>query len=372
MTAIAVTRGPGLAACLNVGLKKGVELSLTHQLPLVPVNHMEGHALISRMMNDVKFPFLTLLISGGHTQILVCQGVGEYILLGDTVDIAIGDVFDKVARTLKISSGVFGGQALELAAQEGNPLQYSFTLPMRRNKNCDFSFSGIQTAVNLLIENRGGDYFLEEEYNVYDMAASFQRVCVDHLHDRLERAMRWCERNVPEIESFVVSGGVAGNLYIQQRLSRLAHRYNLDLIHPPKELCTDNAVMIAWAGIENYRLNLNIETNPEGLRYIPKWPLDSSGVDYFPYTRSNHMISTEKGRRRTIMIEFDEKIRRDDEDISVSAVCKAIKMALSQNQFERARRYCDFGIQKFPDQVRFVNLRNKVDEKERSYRNKYG
>lgn len=371
LTAIAVTRGPGLAACLNVGLRKAISLSMDYKLPLVPVNHMEGHALISRLDQNVSFPFLTLLISGGHTQILVCKGIGDYVLLGETLDIAIGDVYDKVARTLRLSSGVFGGRDIELAASQGNPKEYSLTLPMKRNKNCDFSFSGIQTAVNMVIEHNGGEDFFTDPQRVFNLAASFQHICCEHILDRLDRAFNWCKQNDQLVAHFVVSGGVASNNYLRKNFKRFANRYNMEFVVPPAHLCTDNAIMIAWAGFENYRLGMNIEHNPEGLRYIPKWPLDKSKKNYFPYTRSSHIISTSTEKRAFVLEEFDSKFE-SGEVLSVSSICKAVKIALSLFDFEKADRYCNFGLERYPDQLRFENLKKKVQEKERSYKNKFG
>jgi N6-L-threonylcarbamoyladenine synthase len=233
---------------------------------------MEGHALVPRL-NDptLVFPYVALLISGGHTQILVCHGVGEYAMLGETLDDAVGDAYDRTAALLlrpntKTADEVEyhqyydggGGKALERLARQGRVV-YDFPVPLRTVKNCDFSFSGLKTAVRttvtqLLAERKTSrDTLGLPIQDQADIAASFQHAVATHLEDRLQRAFQWCRVNAPTVQHLVLSGGVACNGYLRERLAGFAMSHGFQLKAPPPHLCTDNGIMIAWAGIENWR-----------------------------------------------------------------------------------------------------------------------
>eukprot|EP01127_Copromyxa_protea_P020987 TRINITY_DN7105_c0_g1_i1.p1 TRINITY_DN7105_c0_g1~~TRINITY_DN7105_c0_g1_i1.p1 ORF type:complete len:370 (-),score=60.12 TRINITY_DN7105_c0_g1_i1:335-1444(-) len=262
LTAIAVTRGPGLGLCLEVGIIKAKEIAREHNLPVIAVNHMEGHALIARYCDSsLTFPFMTVLISGGHTMILVCLNVGEYMQLGTTLDDSIGEAFDKVARELQLDWDGGGGKAVEKIAKEGIKGKFPLKEPMTTIKDCNFSFSGLKSQVK-----RGIDEILAKQgslthQNIADISFSFQEVAAKHLTTRLDRAIQWCNANLecaPDIKHIVMSGGVASNSAIREKVQALAQKYSLSLVCAPPKLCTDNGVMIAWAGIENMDVNKSV------------------------------------------------------------------------------------------------------------------
>jgi len=254
LNAIAVTIGPGLPFSLDVGLRKAKELTIKYKKPLVAVNHMEGHALVVRLTeNDVEFPFLALLISGGHTQLVVCRGVGSYILLGETLDDAVGEAYDKIYRLLCPNGEGGGGKELEEIASSGNPQAFSYPIPLQHIHNCDFSFSGLKTAISQQIRVLGN---LTPQMKA-DIAASFQHTVVKHLKNKVATAIQWCRLNDPKINTLVLSGGVACNSYIRYELKQLVQSFSFKLQTPSSHLCTDNGVMIAWAGIENFVYETN-------------------------------------------------------------------------------------------------------------------
>lgn len=265
LDAVAVTIGPGLSPCLRVGVLKARRIARAHRLPLVGVHHMEAHALVARVTDrDVHFPFLVLLVSGGHNLILLAQGVGRYIQLGTTVDDAIGEAYDKTARLLGLDMKRGGGPALEELALEGNPRAVPLSVPMRSEKSCNFSYAGLKNQVRLAIASRGinvdgaalADATPEERKARADVAASFQRVAVLHLQQKCRRAVEWARSLDSGIQCFVVSGGVASNRAVRSSLGELAEEQRLRLVCPPPRLCTDNGVMVAWAGVEHFRLGL--------------------------------------------------------------------------------------------------------------------
>lgn len=270
LDAIAVTAGPGLIGGVIVGVMMAKGLSAVSGVPLIAVNHLEGHALTIRLTNEnVTFPFLLLLVSGGHCQILKVKGVGNYEKLGASLDDALGEAFDKVAKMLNL--GYPGGPQVEKQALNGNPSSYNFPRSMVGKTHCDFSFSGLKTAVKRQVDALKLTADPEQNYNfTADICASFQACVGDIVVDRVKNAIKLCNQTTPEINCLVVAGGVAANKYLRARLEQVCAENAYSLQAPPISLCTDNAAMIAWAGIEKFQLG---QTND--LTFIPKarWPL---------------------------------------------------------------------------------------------------
>jgi N6-L-threonylcarbamoyladenine synthase len=266
LDAIAATAGPGLIGGLAVGLTMGKALAAVSRRPFLAVNHLEGHALSVRLVADVAFPYLLLLVSGGHTQLLVVEGVGRYRRLGTTVDDAVGEAFDKVAKLIGL--GYPGGPAIERLALGGDPARYKLPRPMAGRPGCDLSFSGLKTAVRHLVAGFASG--LDDRVRA-DIAASFQAAVADSLADRTGHAIEAAWAAHPALRTLVVAGGVAANRALRRRLALVAQARGLDLIAPPQALCTDNGAMIAWAGIERLREGL-----VDGLDFAPRprWPLD--------------------------------------------------------------------------------------------------
>jgi len=267
LNAIAATAGPGLIGGVMVGLTAAKALALTHSKPLVPVSHLEGHALSVRMTEDVEFPYLLLLISGGHTQLIEVSDVGSYRRLGTTIDDAAGEAFDKSAKLLGL--GQPGGPMIESAAGRGNSGRFAFPKPLARREGCDISLSGLKTALRLEAEA----ILAPTAEDVADLAASFQAAVAGHLADRTARAMEMIEAD-NGARTLVVAGGVAANSEIRRRLETLANARGWRLVIPPARFCTDNGAMIAWAGIERLRIGLAPGFN-EALAFAPRarWPL---------------------------------------------------------------------------------------------------
>jgi N6-L-threonylcarbamoyladenine synthase len=264
LDAVAATSGPGLIGGVIVGCMTGKAIASVTGKPFIAVNHLEGHALTVRLTNDVAFPFLLLLVSGGHCQFLVVESVGKYKKLGGTVDDALGEAFDKTAKMLGL--GLPGGPAVEKLAKGGNEHAFDFPVPMKGREGCDFSFSGLKTAVRLKVNELGN---LTDQHKA-DICASFQYTAAESLCDRTRHAMQMFKKQHPEGKSFVLAGGVAANQYLRGKLETMAHAYDMALIAPPVKLCTDNAAMIAWAGIERLKLGMT-----DSLDFEPKarWPL---------------------------------------------------------------------------------------------------
>ncbi|MBM3644036.1 MAG: tRNA (adenosine(37)-N6)-threonylcarbamoyltransferase complex transferase subunit TsaD [Alphaproteobacteria bacterium] len=256
---IAATGGPGLIGGVLVGTMTAKALAFAHDLPFVAVNHLEGHALSVRLAEPVAFPYLLLLVSGGHCQLLTVRGPGDFERLGGTVDDAVGECFDKTAKLLGL--GFPGGPAVERAAEGGRADAVPLPRPLWRKPGCDFSFSGLKTAVRLAATKLPpGD-----TRAVADLCASFQATVADVLADRCANAL-----DMSRSETLVVAGGVAANRVLRARLAVLASARGVRLVAPPPALCTDNAAMIAWAGIERLRLGW-IDTLDFAPR--PRWPL---------------------------------------------------------------------------------------------------
>jgi len=268
LDAIAATGGPGLIGGVMVGVTTAKAIAAVHDLPFLAVNHLEGHALSVRLVDaETAFPYLLLLVSGGHCQLLAVEGVGRYRRLGGTLDDAVGESFDKVAKMLGL--GYPGGPALERAARDGDPARFGLPRPMAGRPGCDFSFSGLKTAVRQAAEGLpAGDF---KAGDLADLAASFQAAVVDVLADRSAAAMDTFKRTDGGVPAFVVAGGVAANKAVRARLETLAGENGFRFVAPPTALCTDNAAMIAWAGIERLALGL---TDPLDFKPRPRWPLD--------------------------------------------------------------------------------------------------
>jgi N6-L-threonylcarbamoyladenine synthase len=257
---IAATGGPGLIGGVLVGVMTAKALAFAHDKPFLAINHLEGHALSVRLTEDVAFPYLLLLVSGGHCQLLTVRGPGDFTLLGTTSDDAAGECFDKTAKLLGL--GFPGGPAVERAAAGGDPHRFTLPRPLWRKPGCDFSFSGLKTAVRQMV----GKLPPGDPKAIADLCASFQRTVGDVFADRCANAL--ASSSMPTL---VVAGGVAANIYLRRRLEELAAAHGVRLVAPPAALCTDNGAMIAWAGVERLRLG-KIDTLD--FRPRPRWPLN--------------------------------------------------------------------------------------------------
>ncbi len=264
---IAAAAGPGLIGGLIVGSMAAKGLAWAARKPYIAVNHLEAHALAARLSPGIEFPYLLLLVSGGHTQLLVCAGVGNYRQLGASRDDAAGEAFDKSAKLLGL--GYPGGPAIERAAHGGNPRRFALPRPLKGRSGCDFSFSGLKTAVRQTIIDAGP--FGPPQ--VADLAAAIELAICDTLIDRTANALAWFRRHYPAGRSLVAAGGVAANRRLREHLAGLAASNGLAFVAPPPELCTDNGAMIAWAGLERLRLGL-VDGLDAPVR--PRWPLDSA------------------------------------------------------------------------------------------------
>ncbi len=261
---VAASTGPGLIGGLIVGSGLGKGVALAAGLPFVAVNHLEAHALTARLTDGTAFPYLLLLVSGGHCQCVAVDGVGRYRRLGGTVDDAVGEAFDKVGKLLGLPWP--GGPHVERLAAGGDPARHAFPRPMLRRPGCDFSFSGLKTAVAQAVARLPGGALPRAE--AADVAAGFQAAVADVMADRAAHALAL----MPEAVALVVAGGVAANGAVRAALAGAAARHGVAMVAPPLRLCGDNAVMVAWAGIERLRLGLAdpLDTAPR-----PRWPLDA-------------------------------------------------------------------------------------------------
>ena len=268
--AVAATGGPGLIGGVIVGVMTGKAIAAVTGKPFIAVNHLEGHALTARLTHGLAFPYLLLLVSGGHCQLLAVEGVGRYSRLGATIDDAAGEAFDKVAKMLDL--GYPGGPAVQKAAAQGDPLRFALPRPMKGRPGCDFSFSGLKNAVRLLIAEQGA--LTDSDRN--DIAAAFQLAVAESIADRTQRAIALFKDRHPNSDGkLVVAGGVAANAKLRETLTATAEKLGFALIAPPLALCTDNAAMIAWAGLERLQLG-----QTDGLDFAPRprWPLDPTAA----------------------------------------------------------------------------------------------
>lgn len=257
--AFAATTGPGLIGGVIVGMMFAKSLAQSLNKPFIAVNHLEAHALTVRLTHDVPFPYLMLLASGGHCQFLWVEDVGQYQLLGQTIDDAAGEAFDKVAKMMDIPYP--GGPNIEKLAQRGNPDAYAFPRPLKGRNGCDLSFSGLKTAVKNTLDKL-------DHYKKEDIAASFQQAITDCLVDRAKNAFHCAPQH---FNHFVLAGGVAANQTIFHALKELFQAHNVTVVAPPIALCTDNAAMVAWAGFERLRKGYTTDLTVEAR---PRWPLE--------------------------------------------------------------------------------------------------
>ncbi len=267
LAAVAATAGPGLVGGLMVGLVTAKAIAAVRNLPLVAVNHLEAHALTARLTDGLDFPYLLLLVSGGHAQLVAVEGVGRHRRLGTTLDDAVGEAFDKVAKMLGL--GYPGGPAVEAAAQGGDPARFDLPRPLLGQPGCDLSLSGLKTAVRTAVLKLGEEAL--ELRVTADLCASFQAAVADMLVDRTRHAIVMFRQRYGSLPAIVVAGGVAANRALAQSLGALARKEGVRLVVPPMALCTDNAVMVAWAGIERLERGL-VDGLDAPTR--PRWPLD--------------------------------------------------------------------------------------------------
>jgi N6-L-threonylcarbamoyladenine synthase len=263
---IAATCGPGLIGGVMVGAVTGKAIAAVRKLPFLAVNHLEAHALTARLSHDVAFPYLLLLVSGGHSQLLHVRGVGDYMRLGTTIDDAVGECFDKSAKLLGL--GYPGGPMLERAAQGGNSKAFALPRPMLGRDGCDFSFSGLKTALRQLVAAQS----IASPDFIKDAASSLQAAIADILVDRVTHAFQKLESDNSDCTALVVAGGVAANQTLRGALADVAAQWHKPFVAPPLDLCTDNGAMVAWAGLERLRLGLT-----DGLDFAskPRWPLQA-------------------------------------------------------------------------------------------------
>lgn len=267
--AVAATAGPGLVGGLIVGLMTAKAVAMAAGKPLLAINHLEGHALTARLTDGLAFPYLLLLVSGGHTQIVLVRGVGDYQRWATTIDDALGEAFDKTAKMLGLPYP--GGPNVERVARDGDPKRFAFPRPMKGSAQPDFSFAGLKTAVRQAATAAAP----LSDQDVADICASFQAAVSDSLSDRVGRCLARFRTEFPDIAtpSLVVAGGVAANKKIRAGLEAQCAKNGFSFIAPPHILCTDNAAMIAWAGIERIRAGL---AGDDAFAFVPRsrWPLD--------------------------------------------------------------------------------------------------
>ncbi|NKB48063.1 MAG: tRNA (adenosine(37)-N6)-threonylcarbamoyltransferase complex transferase subunit TsaD [Alphaproteobacteria bacterium] len=268
---IAATGGPGLIGGVMVGVMTAKAIAAVQDVPFLAVNHLEGHALTARLTDDVDFPYLLLLVSGGHCQLLAVEDVGSYERLGGTIDDAIGEAFDKTAKLLGL--GYPGGPAVEAAAATADdPKRFKLPRPLSGRPGCDFSFSGLKTAVRHAAAKLPDEVLSPGD--AADLAGAFQAAVGDVLVDRCANALdAFAQSHAGAVPPLVVAGGVAANLHLRACLTALCEHRHTRLVAPPPALCTDNAAMIAWAGLEHLRRGATA-----GLDFAPRprWPLDET------------------------------------------------------------------------------------------------
>lgn len=267
LDAVAASAGPGLIGGVIVGLTTAKAIALVIEKPLIAVNHLEAHALTARLTHHVEFPYLLLLVSGGHTQLVAVEDVGRYVRIGGTRDDAIGEAFDKTAKLLGLPYP--GGPAVERCAASGDPRRFNLPRPMLGRPEPDFSLSGLKTAIRLEAERAAPI----SRQDIADLCASFQAAVTDVIVDRVELALRILRERGGRPNAIVVAGGVAANRTIRAVMEDMAGTLGLPLMIPPPELCTDNAAMVAWAGIERLSFGL---TDTLDARPRARWPLEAS------------------------------------------------------------------------------------------------
>ena len=266
--AVASTAGPGLIVCLSVGLSFGKSFASAMSIPFIAVNHLEGHAVSPKLNSRLDYPYLLLLISGGHSQYLSVEGIGVYKRLGTTIDDALGEAFDKTAKLLGIEFP--GGPQIEILAEKGDPNKYQLPKPIFNKGGCNLSFAGLKTAILKVSKN------IKNEQDKFDIAASFQKTILDIMYKKTKIAFKQYEKNNKlENKTFVVAGGVAANKKIRSMLTNLCYENNYENIFPPINLCGDNAAMIAMVGLEKFK---GKKFNHLDYPAKPRWPLDENAA----------------------------------------------------------------------------------------------
>jgi len=266
--AVASTAGPGLIVCLSVGLSFGKAIAFSLKKPFIAINHLEGHALSPMLNSELSYPYLLLLISGGHTQFLSVQGLGNYKRLGTTIDDALGEAFDKTAKMLGIEFP--GGSQIEEYAKKGDPNKYELPKPIFYKGGCNLSFAGLKTAVLRIVKQ------IKTDQEKYDLAASFQKTIEEILYKKSKIAFEEFKKlNKEKKNTFVVAGGVAANKRIREVLTNLCEEENFDAIFPPINLCGDNAAMIAMVGLKKFKVK---QFNDLDYPAKPRWALDENAA----------------------------------------------------------------------------------------------
>ena len=266
--AVAATAGPGLIVCLSVGLNFGKAIAASLKKPFIAVNHLEGHALSPKLNSKIKYPYLLLLISGGHSQFLCVEGLGKYKRLGTTIDDAVGEAFDKTAKLIGIEFP--GGPQIEVLAEKGDPTKFDLPKPIINKGGCNLSFAGLKTAILRISKS------IKSEKDKYDLAASFQKTIEDILYKKTKIAFKeFIKISGNNQKTFVVAGGVAANKKIRDTLRKLCIQENFKAIFPPIKLCGDNAAMIAFAGLEKFKQN---QIDDLSFPAKPRWQLDENAA----------------------------------------------------------------------------------------------
>jgi N6-L-threonylcarbamoyladenine synthase len=273
LDAVAVTAGPGLIGGVLSGVMCAKGIAATTGLPLIGVNHLAGHALTPRLTDSTPFPYLMLLVSGGHCQFLIVRGVDSFTRLGGTIDDAPGEAFDKIARLLNLPQP--GGPNVERAALTGDPARFKFPRPLLDREGCDMSFSGLKTAVlrarDAVVKKQSG--LTQQDQS--DLSAGFQQAITAVLSEKSRRALAIYFAENPAVKTFAVAGGVSANMDIRAALETVCAENDTAFLAPPLALCTDNAAMIAWAGLERFRSG---DTDDLTLAARPRWPLDKQSA----------------------------------------------------------------------------------------------
>ena len=266
--AVAATAGPGLIVCLSVGLNFGKAIAASLKKPFIAVNHLEGHALSPKLNSKINYPYLLLLISGGHSQYLNVEGLGKYKRLGTTIDDAVGEAFDKTAKLLGIEFP--GGPQIEILAKRGDPSKFDLPRPIINKGGCNLSFAGLKTAILRITKK------IKTRQDKYDLAASFQKTIEEILYKKTKIAFREFKKiNKSKKNLFVIAGGVAANKKIRVSLESLSKEENFESVFPPINLCSDNAAMIAMVGLERFKKKQfnNLDFSPK-----PRWQLDENAA----------------------------------------------------------------------------------------------
>lgn len=289
LDAIAVTNRPGLQMCLFVGLRYAKHLARKFNKPLIPIHHMRAHALTVRMEQEVAFPFLCLLVSGGHCLLAIAQTPDKFLLLGESLDDAPGEAFDKIARRLKLRNipaleKLSGGQAIEVAASEADSFNYDFPLPLARQRDCQFSFAGLKNSAkrHIVREERENGIAIDGVMPGYkNFSACFLKAITRHIAHRTQRAMDFSEEagllDLKE-KRLVLSGGVACNNFLFKAISELGERKGYKVVRPSRNLCTDNGLMIAWNGVEKWKIQSDVVSDFDQITAIGRCPLGENWI----------------------------------------------------------------------------------------------